>query len=68
MKNWKEVADSQMVCYCKNVTKGTIVDAIKNDVKTLQDIQKNTTAGTGETNAKQRTLQESAVLVILMRF
>ncbi len=37
----------QNICYCKNVTKKDIIEAIKNGAETLSDIQKTTSAYTG---------------------
>jgi len=39
--------DSEIVCYCKKVSKGEIIKAIKNGAKDLDDIQKITSANTG---------------------
>jgi NAD(P)H-nitrite reductase large subunit len=47
MKNWNLVADSQIVCYCRQINKGTIVEAIKNGCSTLAQIQDETQACTG---------------------
>ncbi|MDP4208238.1 MAG: (2Fe-2S)-binding protein [Bacteroidota bacterium] len=38
---------SQVVCYCKNVTKAEIEEAVQNGAKSLSDIQKITGACTG---------------------
>lgn len=38
---------SEIVCYCKNITKGEIENAISNGAKTLKDIQRMTSACTG---------------------
>ena len=38
---------SEIICYCKNVSRQTIETAIKNGAKTLKDIQKITGACTG---------------------
>lgn len=45
--NWKEAADDTMVCYCKKITKDTIVRAIKAGNSSLKEIQQATTACTG---------------------
>ena len=37
----------EIICYCKNISKKTILSAISNGAKTLKDIQKMTTACTG---------------------
>jgi NAD(P)H-nitrite reductase large subunit len=47
MENWKRAADSQMVCYCRQVRKGTIIEAIKKGCSTLAHIQDETQACTG---------------------
>ena len=47
MRNWKDAKNSEMVCYCKEVDKATIVEAINNGAETLKDIQSKTTACTG---------------------
>ena len=36
-----------IICYCKNVSKQTIVEAIRSGATTLQEIQQTTTACTG---------------------
>lgn len=38
--------NQEIVCYCSNVTKGQIVDAIKDGAKTLNDIKEMTGACT----------------------
>jgi len=38
---------SQVICYCKNVTKAEIEKAIRSGAKTLNDIQETTGACTG---------------------
>lgn len=38
---------SKIICYCKNISEAEIKEAIKNGAKTLQDIQQNTGACTG---------------------
>ena len=42
-----KASDSEVICYCKSVTKGEIIKAIKNGAKDLVDIQKMTSANTG---------------------
>lgn len=37
---------SEIICYCSNVTKEEILDAIANGAKTLEDIRKSTGACT----------------------
>lgn len=36
-----------IICYCKNVTRRTIIEAIRAGARTLKDIQKTTGAATG---------------------
>lgn len=38
--------NDEIICYCSNVTKAQIIDAIRNGAKTLQDIQEMTSACT----------------------
>lgn len=45
---WRDNPDSVTVCYCKNVKKGEIVNAIKNGNNTLVKIQQSTSACTGK--------------------
>ncbi len=54
--NWKTAAGDKIVCYCANVSKQTIIDAIKAKVNannksiadiTIADIQNATGAGLG---------------------
>lgn len=40
------MSNEEIVCYCSNVTKGEIVDAIHNGAKTLADIKEVTGACT----------------------
>jgi NAD(P)H-nitrite reductase large subunit len=47
MINWSEANDSELVCYCIEVNKKTIVDAIKNGNDTLSKIKESTKACTG---------------------
>ena len=47
MINWSEANDSELVCYCIEVDKKTIVDAIKNGNDTLSKIKESTKACTG---------------------
>jgi len=42
----KNMVDDIIVCYCSNVTKGEIVEAIRNGAKTLEDIRRVTSACT----------------------
>jgi len=48
MKDWKNVDENEMVCWCKGVNKGVIVDAIENGARSLSDVQKKTGAATGK--------------------
>lgn len=45
--NWETAVDSEIVCYCKNVDKGTIISAIKKGSHTLTEIKETTAACTG---------------------
>jgi NAD(P)H-nitrite reductase large subunit len=47
MKNWEILPDNELVCYCMEIDKKTIVSAIKNGANSLSDIKKVTTACTG---------------------
>lgn len=38
--------NDQLICFCDNVTKGQIIDAMENGAKTLQDIKRMTGACT----------------------
>jgi len=42
-----KASDSEVICYCKSVTKGEIINAIKKGAGNLPDIQKMTFANTG---------------------
>jgi NAD(P)H-nitrite reductase large subunit len=42
-----DVPDTQTVCYCKDVSRATIVRVIRNGARTLEAIQQMTGAGTG---------------------
>lgn len=48
MKDWKSAKNSDVVCYCKNINKKIIVDAILMGNNSLQSIKEKTTACTGE--------------------
>ena len=37
-----------IVCYCKRVTRGTILRAVRDGARTLADVQRLTGAGTGD--------------------
>lgn len=47
MKNWKNADSGETVCYCKNVTKSEIVEALKKGSNSLKEIQQVTNACTG---------------------
>ena len=34
------MADDEMICYCSNVTRGQIIEALENGAKNLNDIRK----------------------------
>lgn len=38
--------DDEMICYCSNVTRGQIIEALENGAKNLNDIKKMTGACT----------------------
>ena len=44
---------TKIICYCKNISEETIKEAISKGAKTLKDIQKLTSACTGN-NCKER--------------
>jgi bacterioferritin-associated ferredoxin len=41
-------SENEIICYCKNVTKAEIENAIKNGAKTLKDVKEMTSASTGD--------------------
>lgn len=47
MSYWEKASDEELVCYCKEINKKTIVDAINNGFNTLSAIKKETAACTG---------------------
>lgn len=50
-KNYADVttlSDTDLICYCKNVDKKSIVEAIKLGATTLKNIKEQTTACTGD--------------------
>ncbi len=47
MNEWKEAKESELVCYCQQVDKGTIVDSIRRGNVSLNQIKEDTTACTG---------------------
>lgn len=40
------MGNEEMICYCSNVTKGQIIDAINNGARTMADIRRMTGACT----------------------
>lgn len=38
------MAEDEMICYCSNVTRGQIIEALENGTKNLNDIRKMTGA------------------------
>ena len=48
MKDWLKADDTDFVCYCTQVDKKTIVEAIKNGNSTLSQIKKATNASAGD--------------------
>jgi NAD(P)H-nitrite reductase large subunit len=48
MKDWFNLSDDETVCYCINVNKQTIVNAIKNSDNRLSKIKESTKACTGK--------------------
>jgi bacterioferritin-associated ferredoxin len=47
MKNWEKLDNEEIVCYCKNVNKKTIIDAINKGFDSLDKIKRETSACTG---------------------
>jgi len=47
LKYTDTLGDNDYICWCKKVTKKTILDAIRDGAKTLADIKKTTQACTG---------------------
>ena len=47
MKDWENINNEEVVCYCKGINKGVIVSAIKDGKNTLIEIQLSTNACTG---------------------
>jgi len=47
MKNWKYADFNKIVCFCSNINKKTIVDAIENGNNTLEKLKEVTGACTG---------------------
>lgn len=40
------MCNNKIICYCSNVTKGQIIESIKNGANSLDDIRKTTSACT----------------------
>ncbi len=47
MKDWRSAPDGDIVCYCKGVSKASIVTAIESGNNSLDMIRKSTDACTG---------------------
>lgn len=47
MKDWFKANNDEIVCYCLNVDKQTVVNAIKNGSQTLAQLKESTKACTG---------------------
>jgi bacterioferritin-associated ferredoxin len=45
--DWKNASDKEIICYCQNVDKKTVVSAIHAGAKTLAQIKETTGACTG---------------------
>jgi len=43
--DWGSVDSDKIICWCMQVTKGTIVEAIKSGARTLEEIESQTYAG-----------------------
>jgi len=60
--------NQQIICYCSNVTKNQIIEAIKNGAKTLSDIRKMTSACTvgncKEMNPKKRCCSSDIMAIL----
>lgn len=46
--DWKSQPGTAIVCYCQQVTKTSIVDAVLSGCNSLEDIQQTTGAGIGD--------------------
>ena len=44
VEHMNRMADDEMICYCSNVTRGQIIEALENGAKNLNDIRKMTGA------------------------
>lgn len=47
MKDWGKAPMDAVVCYCSNVTKASIVDAIAKGATTIKQLAEQTQAGVG---------------------
>lgn len=60
--------EDKVVCYCSNVTKRQILEAVRNGAKTLSDIQKMTMACTAgdcaEKNPKKRCCSSDIIEIL----
>ena len=45
--DWKSAPDGEIVCYCRRVTKGQVLQAITVGAGTLKDVMEKTGAGKG---------------------
>ncbi len=43
----RTIPESQLVCYCSQVTKGAVIEAIRNGASSVQVLQEATGAGVG---------------------
>lgn len=41
------MSEDKIICYCRNVSLGNILEAIENGATTLEEVTEVTTAGTG---------------------
>lgn len=47
MKDWEKAGLEEVVCFCNNVTKGDIIDAIADGAETLEQVSTFNNAGNG---------------------
>ena len=47
MKDWEKAGLEEVVCYCSNVTKGDIIDAVAEGAETLEQVSTFNNAGSG---------------------
>ena len=47
MKDWEKAPMDEVVCYCSNVTKAGIINAIAKGAKTIKQVAEKTQAGIG---------------------